>query len=82
MVIDPEPTVFATEEPEYIPISAEDITATLAGPPAAEPTTEFAKSTKNAPIPDFSRNAPKIMNITMKLQQTVTGVEKMPQSTL
>ena len=72
IVIEPEPTVLATEEPEYIPSSAEEITATFAGPPAAEPTNEFAKSTKKVPIPVFSRKEPKIIKITIKLEQTET----------
>ena len=38
------------------------MTATFAGPPDAEPTNEFATSTKNAPIPVFSKNEPKMVN--------------------
>ena len=71
--------MLATDEPEYIPSSAEDITATFAGPPADEPTSELARSTKKVPIPVFSRKEPNIINITIKLQHTETGVEKIPQ---
>lgn len=49
MVTLPEPTVLATELPEYIPSKALDITATLAGPPLANPATEFAISMKKEP---------------------------------
>ena len=38
--------VLPTEEPETIPHSAEDRTATFAGPPAEEPATEFARLMK------------------------------------
>ena len=71
IVIEPEPTVLATEEPEYIPSSAEEITATFAGPPACEPTKEFARSTKKVPMPVFSRKEPNIINITPLLYFTL-----------
>ena len=70
MVIEPLPTVLATEEPEYIPSSALEITATFAGPPTEEPATEFARSTKNVPIPVFSSRAPRMINRTIKVVQT------------
>ena len=70
MVIEPEPTVFATLEPEFIPARALEITATFAGPPTAEPVTELARSTKNVPMPVFSRSAPRIINHTMKVVHT------------
>ena len=78
IVIEPLPTVFATEEPEYIPSSAEEITATFAGPPLAQPATEFARSTKKLPIPVFSRKAPKIMKNTINVEQTFKGVPGIP----
>ena len=65
MVTEPVVTVFPTEEPETIPHSAEEITATFAGPPQEEPATQFARSMKNAEILVRSRKAPKIMNTTM-----------------
>ena len=65
MVTEPVVTVFPTEEPETIPHSAEEMTATLAGPPQEEPATQFARSMKNTEILVLSRNAPKMMNTTM-----------------
>ena len=79
MVMLPLPTVLATEEPEYIPSKALEITATLAGPPTLAPAMEFARSTKKVPMPVFSRKEPRMMNSTMKDAQTVMGEEKMPQ---
>ena len=78
MVTEPVVTVLPTEEPDTMPQRAEDITATLAGPPAYLPAIELARSMKNADIPVLSRNAPKMMNTTMYLEQTLTGVEKIP----
>ena len=75
----PLPTVLATEEPEYIPISALEMTATLAGPPTLAPATELARSTKKVPMPVFSKKEPRMMNSTIKEAQTVMGEEKMPQ---
>ena len=40
MVYEPVLTVFAMEDPEIIPINAEDKTLTLAGPPANRPATQ------------------------------------------
>ena len=74
----PLPTVLATELPEYIPSSADDITATFAGPPDAYPAMEFARSTKNEPIPVFSRNAPRIIKNTINVEHTLRGVPGIP----
>ena len=76
--MEPEPTVLATELPDTMPSSALATTATLAGPPEAEPATELARSMKKFAMPVRSRKAPKIMNTTMNLAQTLTGVERMP----
>ena len=62
MVKEPVDTVFDTEEPEMVPWSAEDSTATFAGPPAAQPARALARSMKNCPIRVFSRKAPNRMN--------------------
>ena len=78
MVTDPVVTVLPTEEPETMPQRAEEMTETFAGPPANLPATQFARSMKNAEMPVRSRNAPKMMKTTMYLEQTLTGVEKMP----
>ena len=72
-------TVLPTEEPDTMPHRAEDMTATLAGPPAAEPTRELARSMKKLEIPVRSRNAPKIINTAINLRHTCTGVAIMPE---
>ena len=65
MVTEPVVTVLPTEEPETIPHNAEEITATLAGPPDDQPAMRFAKEMKKFAIPVRSRNAPKIMKRTI-----------------
>ena len=51
IVMEPEPTVLATELPDTMPSSADATTATLAGPPEAEPATELARSMKKFAMP-------------------------------
>jgi hypothetical protein len=80
MVTLPEPTVLATELPEYIPSKALEITATLAGPPDEKPAMELAISIKKLPIFVFSRKAPRIINNTIKVEQTPIGVPITPSS--
>ena len=70
----------APEEPETIPHSAEEITATLAGPPANLPVSPLASAMKNSEMPVFSRNAPNMINTTIYLEHTFTGVERSPFS--
>ena len=65
MVTEPVVTVLPTEEPETMPHRAEEMTATLAGPPEAEPATQLARLMKNWEMPVRSRNAPKMMKTTM-----------------
>ena len=71
-------TVLPTEEPETIPQSAEEMTATLAGPPAEAPAILFASSMKKAEIPVLSRKAPNTTKTTMNFAQTCAGVPKTP----
>ena len=78
MVTEPVVTVLPTEEPDTMPHRAEEITETLAGPPAKRPAMQFARSIKKLEMPVRSKNAPKIINTTIYLEQTFTGVEKMP----
>ena len=78
MVTEPEPTVFATDEPETIPSRALATTATFAGPPEKPPTTEFEIFIKKSAIPVFSRKAPKIINIAIYFEQVAIGVDKTP----
>ena len=44
-------TVLPTEEPDTIPHRAEEMTATLAGPPGAAPASALARLMKNCAIP-------------------------------
>ena len=79
MVTEPVVTVLPTEEPETMPQSAEEMTATFAGPPEDAPARELARSMKKAAIPVLSRNAPKMTNTTMYFAQTLIGVDMMPE---
>ena len=75
---DPVDTVFATEEPETVPCSADESTATLAGPPTAQPASALARSMKNCPMPVFSRQEPKRMNRKMYVEHTPIGLPITP----
>ena len=61
-----------------MPHSAEEMTATLAGPPTEDPAAAFASWMNRSEMPDASRNAPKMMNTAMKFEQALMGVESMP----
>ncbi|MNP50179.1 hypothetical protein D3C76_1444280 [compost metagenome] len=52
----------ATPEPVMVPISAEENTETLAGPPLRWPNRPMAKSVNRRIIPACSRKAPNRMN--------------------
>ncbi len=78
IVKEPVPTVLATEEPDTVPIRAEEITATLAGPPREAPARALARSIKNSPTPVFSRKAPKSINRKIKVVQAPMAVPKTP----
>ena len=78
IVIEPDPTVLATDDPEAMPSSADATTATLAGPPVKRPTAALANRMKKSATPVRSRNAPKMMKRTMNLAHVLTGVPKMP----
>ena len=78
MVTEPVVTVLPTEEPETMPHRAEEITATLAGPPELEPATQLARSIKKAAIPVRSKNAPKMMKTAMNFRHTCSGVAITP----
>ena len=65
MVTEPVVTVLPTEEPDTMPHSAEEMTATFAAPPDDQPAILLAQAMKNAAIPVRSRNAPKMINKTM-----------------
>lgn len=78
MVKLPEPTVFATEEPDTVPSSALVITATLAGPPRLWPAMALLRSIKKPPTPVFSRKAPNSINRKMKFAQAPMAGPNMP----
>ena len=65
MVTEPVVTVLPTEEPETMPQSADEMTATFAGPPADQPAKRFARAMKKFAMPVRSKNAPKMMKRTM-----------------
>ncbi len=62
MVNWPVVTTLATPEPLTVPISAEEITATFAGPPLVWPTVPKATSVNSRIIPACSRKLPNRMN--------------------
>ena len=62
MVNGPVVTTLATPEPEIVPISAEETTATLAGPPSRWPTSASETSVNSRIMPARSRKLPNRMN--------------------
>ena len=68
----------ATAEPDTDPNRPLVMQATLAGPPACRPVRAIAKSMNSWPTPMRSTMAPKMMNSTMKVAETATGMPKMP----
>ena len=68
----------ATDEPETVPIRPELTTATFAGPPVDHPARASDRSMMNFPRPVFSRTAPKSMNMNTNVEETSSGVPKMP----
>ena len=78
MVTEPVVTVLPTEEPDTMPHRAEEITATLAGPPLAQPAIRLAQAMKKSLMPVASRKAPKMTNSTIKVEQTPMGVPITP----
>ena len=61
-----------------MPHSADEMTATFAGPPLAQPARVFAQSMKKFATPVASRNAPKMTNSAMYVEQTPMGVPRIP----
>ena len=79
MVMEPVVTVLPTDEPDTIPHRAEEITATLAGPPEDQPASLLAREIKKLAMPVRSRNAPKMINRTIYVVHTFTGVPMTPE---
>ena len=78
MVTEPVVTVLPTEEPDTMPHRADEITATLAGPPDVQPAMALAASIKKLAMPVRSRKPPKMMNTAINLAHTCTGVPSTP----
>ena len=62
MVRDPVVTVFAIDDPDIVPINAEEKIATFAGPPENFPAINIDKSINNFPNPTLVAKTPKRMN--------------------
>ena len=75
---EPVVTVLPTDEPDTMPHSADEITATLAGPPEVQPAMALAASMKKLAMPVRSRKPPKMMNTAMNFAHTCTGVLSTP----
>ena len=67
-----------TALPEIVPNMPDVITATLAGPPGLAPARARPKSMKSLPVPVFSTNAPKMMNSTTYVADTLIGMPRIP----
>ena len=78
MVIVPVVATLAIAEPLIMPISAEAITATFAGPPGVCPTSVSAISLMNWEKPLYLRNAPKSTNTKIYVAETPAPVPRMP----
>ena len=78
MVIVPVVATLAMADPLIMPISAEAITATLAGPPGVCPTSVSAISLMNWEKPLYLRNAPKSTNTKIYVAETPAPVPRMP----
>jgi hypothetical protein len=68
----------ATAEPETLPKSEDEITATLPGPPAERPVSDRAKSMNSRPTPERSMKAPNSTNTTTNPAETPSVEPKMP----
>jgi len=71
-------TTLATAEPDTVPIKPLATAAALAGPPTRWPVSDTARSMKNRPAPERIRSEPKMMNKTMYVEQTCSGIPKIP----
>ena len=70
-------TVFATDEPEIMPVIPDANIAAFAGPPLIFPTMAKAKSRKYFPPPAVSKRAPNKTNKKMKSTETPMGIPNM-----
>ena len=74
MVKVPVVTVFATDEPEIIPVKPDAKIAAFAGPPRIFPTSANAKFKKYFPPPAASKIDPNKTNRKIKLTETLIGI--------
>ena len=80
MVMMPVEAVLATAEPEMVPVSADEMTATKAAPPRKRPAMILESSITKPEAPETTRNAPKIMNSVMLADEIVVMIPNMPSS--
>ena len=80
IVITPVDAVLATAEPEMVPVSAEDITATNAAPPRNLPAMLLDISITKSDAPDTTRKAPNIIKRVMLAEEMVVMIPNMPSS--
>ena len=69
-------TVFATDDPEIIPVNPEAKIAAFAGPPLILPTRANAKFKKYLPPPAASKIDPNKTNKKIKPTETLIGIPK------
>ncbi len=70
--------VLATPLPEIMPMKALATTDTLAGPPRVWPTRDMASFMRNSPAPVRSKMAPNRTKANTKVDDTHSGIPKMP----
>ena len=80
MVITPVDAVLAMAEPEMVPVSAEDRTATKAAPPLILPATILENSITKLLAPETIRNPPKIIKSVMLVTEMVVRIPNIPSS--
>jgi hypothetical protein len=78
IVMEPIVAVLAMDEPVMVPMKAEATTETLAGPPRVWPTSAKAILIRYSPAPVRSRMAPKSTKAKTKVDDTPSGMPKMP----
>ncbi len=78
IVIAPVDAVLALGEPDIMPKRALAITATLAIPPRAEPSSQAAKLRNHFPPPAAWNSLPKTMKLIRIVEATLKGTPKIP----
>jgi hypothetical protein len=75
-------TVVATPDPDGPPSRKDDRTTERPAALRLPPSAAKEKSMKNLPAPDWPRNAPKMVNRMIRLDETSTATPKMPSSVI